>query len=50
MRPAIITSHGLDCTAQALVVRSDAFEALVHAAQGQLIFRDFLAGPVSLGG
>ena len=33
-----------------LVVRSDAFEALVHAAQGQLIFRDFLAGPVSLGG
>ena len=31
-----------------LVVRSDAFDRLVHAAQGQLIFRDFLMGSSSL--
>ncbi len=33
-----------------LVVRSDAFESLIHAAQGELIFRDFLAGNLSLCG
>ena len=33
-----------------LVVRRDAFETLVRAAQGKLIFRDFLVGPLSLGG
>lgn len=31
-----------------LVVRGDAFDRLVHAAQGGLIFRDFLAGSSSL--
>ena len=31
-----------------LVVRSDAFDNLVRAAQGHLIFRDFLMGPSSL--
>ena len=31
-----------------LVVRSDAFDSLVHATQGSLIFRDFLAGNSSL--
>ena len=33
---------------EGLVVRGDAFDRLVHAAQGGLIFRDFLAGPSSL--
>ncbi len=31
-----------------LVVRSDAFGKLVHAAQGQLIYRDFLASTATL--
>ena len=31
-----------------LVIRSDAFDRLVHAAQGQLTFRDFLTGPSNL--
>ena len=31
-----------------LIVRSDAFDDLVHAAQSRLIFRDFIAGPTSL--
>ena len=31
-----------------VVVRSDAFDRLVYAAQGKLILRDFLAGPSSL--
>ncbi len=31
-----------------LVVRSDAFENLVHAAQGRLIYRDFLASTATL--
>ena len=31
-----------------LVVRSDAFDSLVHAAQEGLIYRDFLVGPSSL--
>ena len=31
-----------------VAVRSDAFDSLVYAAQGKLIFRDFLAGPPSL--
>ena len=31
-----------------LAVRNDAFDSLVHAAHGELIFRDFLAGHSSL--
>ena len=33
---------------EGLVVRGDAFDRLVHAAQGGLIFRDFLVGSSSL--
>ena len=31
-----------------LVVRSDAFSGLIHAAQNRLIFRDFIAGTTNL--
>ena len=31
-----------------IVIRSDAFETLVHVSNGQLAFRDFLTGDLSL--